>query len=72
MEGWRSKHKFTKANFIHDVQVTNDCLTSRAGHNSFVTYISSEMTLLSAPSGATTLVNLLVNLGLTAMLESTV
>lgn len=34
-----SKHKINKANFIHDVQVTNDCLSSRAGLNPFVRYL---------------------------------
>ncbi len=34
-----SNSKRTKAKFIDDVQVTNDCLTSRAGLNLFARYI---------------------------------
>ncbi len=34
-----STHKITKASSIDDVQVTNDCLTCRAGLNPFVRYL---------------------------------
>jgi hypothetical protein len=39
VEGWMSNSKRTKAKFIDDVQVTNDCLTSRAGLNLFARYL---------------------------------
>ena len=34
-----SKLKRSKTKFIDDVQVTNDCLTSRAGLNLFARYL---------------------------------
>jgi hypothetical protein len=39
VEGWMSLTKSTKAYTIDDVQVTNDCLTGRAGLNLFVRYL---------------------------------
>ena len=39
VEGWMSNSKRTKAKFIDDVQVTKDCLTSRAGLNLFARYL---------------------------------
>ncbi len=34
-----SKHNSIRSNFIDDVQITNDCLTDRAGLNLFARYL---------------------------------
>ena len=39
MESWMSKHKHNSPKLIDDIQVTNDCLTSRAGLNLLVRYL---------------------------------